>query len=160
MQDKARYVCVCVYNKNGKRESIEIQGSNIYLHISMQQDQLCSYITRFYTRNYKEKEGQIKEKECVYKCWQDAYTHPHPHTHIYTNKNTEQALATDTNVTVGPTSPSPPLYNPIQFLQGTNRTQRGRGQGCTRVEFTSHTQSMIIVCLYMSLRGALELFSA
>ena len=80
-------VCVCVYNKNGKRESIEIQGSNIYLHISMQQDQLCSYITRFYTRNYKEKEGQIKEKECVYKCWQDAYTHPHTHTHIYKQKH-------------------------------------------------------------------------
>ena len=153
-------VCVCVYNKNGKRESIEIQGSNIYLHISMQQDQLCSYITRFYTRNYKEKEGQIKEKECVYKCWQDAYTHPHTHTHIYKQKH-RASFSHRYKCNCRPHIPlPPPLYNPIQFLQGTNRTQRGRGQGCTRVEFTSHTQSMIIVCLYMSLRGALELFSA
>ena len=75
----------------------------------------------------------------------------HTHTQTHTHKYTEQALATDTNVTVGPSSPpSPPLYRE-QIEQ-----KRGRGEGYNRVEFACHTQSMIIVCVYMfmSLRGA------
>ena len=46
----------------------------------------------------------------------------HTHTQTHAHKYTEQALATDTNVTVGPSSPPP-------SLPGTNRTKKGAWGG-------------------------------